>query len=67
MHPLHVALHANIVTEQRLADAAERRRVRALVGPRPDVRDRLGAVLVRVGTRLQHHRPAPAARRVVAR
>lgn len=59
MHPLHIEQMAAIVTEERLLRAADARRVRSLLGrPRP-LRDRVGAGMVAVGTRLQA-RPARA-------
>lgn len=61
MHPLHAELTAHLMTEERLRRAAAERRVRAAAGARPHLRDRLGAGLVRVGTRLQHHTAAPRA------
>lgn len=53
MHPLHVELDAHLITEDRLRRAAAARRVLALTASRPRLRDRVGAGLVRAGTRLQ--------------
>lgn len=62
MHPLHEGLNAQLIIEERLRKAALAARARDLVGPPATLRERVGAGLVRVGTRLQHPRGvAPAA------
>ncbi len=64
MHPLHADFTARLIAEDRLAHAATQRRLRAARAPRPGVRARLGAGLVRTGTRLQT--AGPGAPRPVA-
>lgn len=53
MHPLHVEAVAHMIVDERLAHAATQRRLRSHAGVRPSLRARLGAGLVRLGTRLQ--------------
>ena len=52
MHPLHVDQMARIVTEERLERAAQARRAHTFGRPRA-LRNRVGAGMVAVGTRLQ--------------
>jgi hypothetical protein len=59
VHPLHVEQVAHIVTEERLLRAADARRVRALLGRPRTLRDRVGAGMVTVGTRLQTRAARP--------
>lgn len=67
MHPLHMDLEAGFRRAEALERAAAQRRIRALLGPRPHLRDRVGAALVAFGTRVQHQHARPSARQAVAR
>lgn len=67
VHPLHIDLEARVRTADRHERAAIERRARALLGPRPHLRDRVGAALVAFGTRVQHQHARPSTRHAVAR
>lgn len=57
MHPLYAESLAHMIVDERLAHAATQRRLRGPTAPRSRLRARVGAGLVRLGTRLQAHGP----------
>ncbi len=64
MHPEHSAMTSRLIMEERHREAAAWRRTTAARQPAPLAwRSRVGALLVRVGTRLAEPRPIGAARR----